>query len=139
MLRLQSTYATKFELEQAVEQAAEHQTQNIQLMADLADKSESELKAMGAKVAKYAGKAGDIDSKVETNRMELENFLVDKELLQKSIVRTNQMANANHNQILLISSEMEKLDSALEDTKVSFFVSVFFVTNKSSEHHTDKR
>ena len=118
MLRLQTTYATKTELQEAVDQQADHQTRYVQLMSDLADKSEAELKSMSTKLSKYGGKVGDIDSKVETNRMELENFLVDKELMQKSIVRTNQMANANHNQILLISSEMEKLDSALEDTKV---------------------
>ena len=117
MLRLQSTYATKDELEQAIEQ----QGQNVQLISDLTEKTETEFRAIGSRMSKITGKISDVDSKAEMNKMELENFLVDKELMQKSIVRTNQMANANHNQIILISTEMEKLDAALEDTKVKLY------------------
>jgi len=90
------------------------QTDSLKLIGEYGDKSEKEIKLVRAKM-------GDFDSRIEMNKMELENFLVDKEKLQGSVVKINLKAEANHDQILNLDKAIKKTDSNVQDTKVSIF------------------
>ena len=91
------------------------QTDSLKLIGEYGDKSEKEIKLVRAKM-------GDFDSRIEMNKMELENFLVDKEKLQGSVVKINLKAEANHDQILNLDKAIKKTDSNVQDTKVSYHI-----------------
>ena len=65
---------------------------------------------------------GDFDSRIEMNKMELENFLVDKEKLQGSVVKINLKAEANHDQILNLDKAIKKTDRNVQDTKGGYYI-----------------
>ena len=76
-------------------------------------------------IRKLNNKLGDYDSRIELNRMNMENFLVDKENLQKSVITANAKAEANHKQIINMDEAMKKLDDTVEGTHVN--TPLFFV------------
>ena len=89
------------------------------MIAELTDTSEQKLIAQENGIKNLNNKISDIDSRIELNKMNLDNFLVDKEKIQKSIITTNAKAEVNHKQILNIDAGIKKLEEAVEGTHVS--------------------
>ena len=84
------------------------------MIAELTDTSEQKLIAQENGIKNLNNKISDIDSRIELNKMNLDNFLVDKEKIQKSIITTNAKAEVNHKQILNIDAGIKKLEEAVE-------------------------
>lgn len=78
------------------------------------------MNVQGNEIKVMNNKISDFDSRIELNKMNLDNFLVDKDKIQKSIITTNAKAEANHKQILNIDNGIKKLEEAVEGTHVRY-------------------